>query len=179
MQADAMRINGERLSCSAASAPPVYFLLPNPPLAGQDPLAGPEPSRAALESEYLKDLGASVATAAVTAALRNTILALVACGAEPRDLVRLATDAGFPERPVRNLISRILLEAGLRRRKPGAGPRTPPQALAIAAQARSRYGTDATRFLGAAHRVSKAQDQLQARATAQAALSIPALSLKR
>jgi hypothetical protein len=154
-------------------------LLPNPPLVGEDPLARREPSRAALESEYLKDLASCVATVAATAALRNTILALVARGAEPRELIRLAIGAGFPERPVRTLISRILLEAGVRRRKAGAGPRTPPQAKAIAAQVRNQYGTDATRFLGTAHRVSKAQDQLQARATAQAALSAPPLSLKR
>jgi len=142
-----------------------------------EPVSGLDPRRAQLQ--YLDCLGHCVATASVTVALRSAILTLIGSGIDAGDLVELAINSGFPERPVRQLISKVLLEAGLRRRKTGAGPKIPPQALAIASQARSQYGDQAAWLLGAAHRVCKAEDKAEERNAARAAVSAaPAISAK-
>jgi hypothetical protein len=96
---------------------------------------------------------------------------LIACGVEAQDLVNLAISANFPAQPVRKLISNILRDAGIRRRKTGAGPKTPPEADSIADQICSQYGDDAEWFLGAAKAVCRARRKAVQRAAAQAALA--------
>ena len=142
-----------------------------------EPVSGLDTRRA--QRQYLDCLGHCAATASVTAALRSAILTLVGSGMEAGELVRLATGAGFPEQPVRRLISKVLLDAGIRRREAGVGPKIPTQARIIAAQARSRYGDEAAWLLGAAQRVCQAEDKAEERRAARAAVpAAPAISAK-
>jgi hypothetical protein len=114
--------------------------------------------RQALKSKYLECL-AAVSTVGST--LRSTVLRLVSLGVRSHELVAWAADAGYPKRQVRKILSRILLQAGVRRRRRGSGPKMPPEALAIVANVRSLYGRRATRFLRAALRLAKTQDDAE------------------
>jgi hypothetical protein len=140
---------------------------------------GPSATAARLEKEslMLKCLNCFRVATTVGSELRQAVLALVVgLEIDSREIVHRATRAGYPERPIRKLISRILLEAGLRRRKRGAGPKIRPEAVAIAATIRSQYGRRATRLLGAAHRLSKEQDAAALTAI-HPAMDQPSLSL--
>ena len=143
------------------------------------PTAAHSPERAldrqALKSKYLECL-ATVSDIGST--LRRTVLSLVSLGVQLHELVAWAADAGYPERQVRKILSRILLQAGVRRRRRGSGPKVPPEALAIVASVRSQYGRRTTRFLGAAHRLSKEHDVAE-RLAAQPANDQTALSSTR
>jgi len=103
-----------------------------------------------------------------TSALKRIIKALLDEQAAWADLVLWAVEAGARENHVRKLLSEILLEMGVRRRRRGAGPATPQEALLIVAYVRSRYGHRTLKFLRAAARAAKLQDEAQA-AEAQSA----------
>ncbi len=90
-----------------------------------------------------------------TKSLRAVVNRLRAQGIGRKTLVRWAIEAGCAERYVRSLLSQIFAEAGLRMRKPGAGPRTPREALELLADATDRYGERAEKFLRAAARAAK------------------------
>jgi hypothetical protein len=112
-----------------------------------------------LKKRYLECLRAAET---VTATLKNTVLALLRFGADWRDLVQWAASAGFRSRCVRRLLSEILLEAGIRRRKHGSGPKTPLEALAIMASVRDQYGfARARKLLRAAAHAADAEARAQ------------------
>ncbi len=88
--------------------------------------------------------------------LRQAVIGLVHLGVGREELVQWAVDAGYKQGYARVVLSRILLEAGLRARKPGAGPATPQEALVILAFATDKYGDRAEKFLRAAARAARA-----------------------
>jgi len=136
---------GKREAAQATTQPSCYSIYG----------ASPEVDREALKLRYLEGL-ARVSTIGST--LRYTVLDLVALGIKPRELVAWALEAGYPEQQVRKILSRILLQAGIRRRLSGSGPKVPPEAIAIAKSARAQFGPRATRLLGAAYRFARAQE---------------------
>jgi hypothetical protein len=88
---------------------------------------------------------------------RSVVQSLLLRGVHWKELARLATAHGHKDKYVRKLLSEILTDLGIRRRHPGAGRETPQQALLLLAYARSNYGEDAVKFLGAAHRAGRAE----------------------
>src|SRR5437016_5218463 len=87
-------------------------------------------SRDDLKGEYL----ASWATIHKgTASLRTSAIDLIHLGAKRSDLVRWAVSKGYDEKHVRSVLSKLLCRLGTRERNPGAGRRTPQQALTILA----------------------------------------------
>lgn len=93
-----------------------------------------------------------------TASLRQIISELLARGIHWRELIRLAKVHSHKDKYVRKVISQILTDLGIRRRRPGAGRVTPPRALAILADIRRQDGDDAVRLLGAAYRAGLDED---------------------
>jgi hypothetical protein len=93
-----------------------------------------------------------------TASLRQTITSLLARDVHWRLLFQWLNEAGCRDKYVRKVISQILTDAGIRRRKPGAGRRTDQRALAILAYVRQLHGEEATALLGAAWRAGRAED---------------------
>jgi hypothetical protein len=114
-----------------------------------------EQEEAALKARFLQRL------ATATAALREVVARLYAIGITRDQLIQWAVAAGHHQGYVRSLLSRLFCNTGHRRRKPGAGRKTPPEALALLAYASDRYGDRAPRFLLAAYRAAKAQTALQ------------------
>ena len=93
--------------------------------------------------------------------LRTVVRKLIESGVTWRRLTEWAVSAGYEDRYVRKLLSEVLLDIGIRRRRPGAGPRTPQEALLILAFARENYGDRAGKFLRAAYRAARAQELAQ------------------
>jgi hypothetical protein len=118
-------------------------------------------SEQALKQQYLHCLAAILVE---TATLRSVVAGLVSLGATRRDLLCWAAEAGHHAGYVRTLLSKILCDLGLRSRKAGAGPKTPPEALLILASARNQYGDNALKFLRAACRAANAERQAPAKA---------------
>jgi hypothetical protein len=106
----------------------------------------------ALKQQFLDSL-ASLSINALT--LRQTVLALIKRRFKRSQLLRWAVVAGYSEGHVRNLINRILREAGFRQRRNGGGAKTPQEAIELRDYARNRYGVKARKFLLAAYRSSK------------------------
>jgi len=90
-------------------------------------------------------------------ALRDVVNRLFDYGIPRKTLVEWGVEAGHRRSSMRNLISALLLSRGLRSRKPGAGRKVSPQALALLAIARRDYGDCASKFLLAAYRAGKAE----------------------
>ena len=103
--------------------------------------------------ECLNDLNSKTET------LRDTIVALLQIGVPWRQLVKWAEDSGHATRYVRKLISQILLDLGIRRRAPGAGPKPPPEAFSIEDSVRKLHGESTLKYLRAACLVAKARDE--------------------
>lgn len=93
-----------------------------------------------------------------TTPLRQVVSELLARGIHWRELIRLAKAHSRNDKYVRKIISQILTDLGIRRRKQGAGRVTPPRALAILAEIRRQDGDDAVRLLGAAYRAGLDED---------------------
>jgi hypothetical protein len=93
-----------------------------------------------------------------TTPLRQIVLCLLTRGVHWKDLVQWAKDHGQNDKYIRKVLSEILTDLGIRRRKPGAGRETPQDALALLAYARTQYGGQAIKLLGAAHRAGKATE---------------------
>src|SRR5260370_30752448 len=87
--------------------------------------------------------------------VRKVVNRLRALGLGRQTLVRWAVEAGYDERYIRSLLSQIFSEAGARMRKPGAGPKTPREALELLAVATDRYGEEAEKLLRAAARAAR------------------------
>ncbi len=119
--------------------------------------------RTALRRKYLECLGAVSASGE---GLRRAVFGLVRLGVGREELVEWAVGAGYAQGYARVVLSRILIEAGLRVRRPGAGPATPQEARVILAFATDKYGERAEKFLRAAVRAARAA---KTRATVQMA----------
>ena len=91
------------------------------------------------------------------ASLRQLVRDLVGRGIARRELVQWGVEAGYSTGYVRSLLSRIFKDLGLHCRKPGAGRKSPPEALALRALARKHYGERARKFLLAAYRADEAE----------------------
>lgn len=74
-----------------------------------------------------------------------------------QDLVRWPKEHGCDNPSARKILSQALTEAGIRRRKPGAGCETPQTTLALLAYALEKYGHDAIPLLSAAYRAGRAR----------------------
>lgn len=122
--------------------------------AQNQPILNNLQGKEALKKQFVHCLQ-TIAQSATT--LRNVVVALIELGGDRPELVRWAAEAGYSPGYARTLLSKILCDAGLRARKPGAGPPTPQEALVILAFAHQRYGEDAAKLLRAAARAAKAQ----------------------
>jgi hypothetical protein len=91
--------------------------------------------------------------------LREAIVGLLGLGIPWQDLTAWAKAAGHTDRYSQKLVSQILLDLGIRRRGPGAGPKSPPEAFLIERDVHELYGEDALKFLGAACIVAKARKE--------------------
>ena len=158
MRSEVVSVSGSRSKTVAGMPVTVH------PQVGRDygvvefPAEAPESPKTlpALKEDFLSAL-AGLAEGALN--LRQTVRVLVARGIKRKRLLQWAAEAGYTQGYVRTLLNEILRElTGVRQRKPGAGPKTPPQALALLAHARGLHGPLATKFLLAAYRASKAQD---------------------
>src|SRR5436305_8638257 len=110
------------------------------------------------EDKLKKEFFSRVANiASESRGLRKIIRSLLAIAVSWQEIVRWGVQAG-KEKPVRKLVSEILLELGIRRRKAGAGKHVPQQALVILAFAREQFGEKlAPKFLRAAARAAGAR----------------------
>jgi hypothetical protein len=112
-----------------------------------------------LKSQYLQCL-ASLEISLPN--LRQIVRRLLAVPVPWKLLVKWAAQAGYRNKYLRKILSEILVDAGIRRRKPGAGRETPPEALALLASLRQQHGeARAEKLLLAAYRASKSQRRTQ------------------
>src|SRR6266849_4708765 len=116
-----------------------------------------DPGREALKQQYLECLRGLSARATDT--LRQVINALVGLGIRWQQLLQWAIAAGYNDKRVRRLLSQALLDAGIRRRRSGAGPKIPQESLLIEAYARHLHGQRTLKYLRAACRVARANDE--------------------
>ena len=113
--------------------------------------------REALKQQYLECLRGLSARATNT--LRRVINALVGLGIRWQQLLQWATAAGYNDKRVRRLLNQALLDAGIRGRRSGAGPKTPQESLLIEAYARDLHGQRTLKYLRAACRVARTNDE--------------------
>ena len=111
----------------------------------------------ALKKQYLECLSGFSARATDT--LRQVITALVGLGIGGEQLLQWAIAAGDNDKGVRSLLSQTLLDAGVRRRRTGAGPKIAQESLLIEAYARDLHGQRTLKYLRAACRVARANDE--------------------
>ena len=111
----------------------------------------------ALKKQYLECLNGLSARATDT--LRRVINALVGLGIGWQQLLQWAIAAGYNDRRVRNLLSQALLDAGVRRRRGGAGPKIPQESVSIEAYVRDLHGERTLKYLRAACRAARANDE--------------------
>jgi len=122
------------------------------------PLSFSEEEREALESEFGDGLGATLSTA--VSALRAVVIRLISAGATRKRLVQIGVARGYKAGYVRTVVSQILVRVpGGRKRRAGAGPKTPKVAYAILAFARELAGEQARRGLLAAAHLAKVEDE--------------------
>lgn len=109
----------------------------------------------AVKAEYVECLAA---THDNITSLRQAIQRALAIHITWKELIQWGTQAGYHDKYIRKLLSGILLDSGIRRRKRGAGPETPQAALALLAYARDQHGDSlAEKLLLAAWRACKSQ----------------------
>src|SRR6266481_1393208 len=111
----------------------------------------------ALKKQYLQCL--SGLSAKATDTLRRVINALVGLGIGWQQLLQWAIAAGYNDKRVRRLLSQALLDPGIRRRRTGAGPKIPQESLLIEAYVRDLRGRRTLKYLRAACRVARANDE--------------------
>ena len=108
-----------------------------------------------IKRQFLECVGA---LAGDLATLRQIVQRALDSKIDWRELLKWATQAGHKDKYVRSVLSQILIDSGIRRRRRGAGPETPQAALAMLAGARQEHGDAlAEKLLLAAWRASKAQ----------------------
>ena len=130
------------------------------PMTVTAPGSNDDLGKEALKQQYLECLRGLSARATDT--LRQVINALVGLGIRWQQLLQWAIAAGYNDKRVRRLLSQALLDAGIRRRRTGAGPRIPQQSLLIEAYVRDLHGQRTLKYLRAACRVARANDQARA-----------------
>jgi len=111
----------------------------------------------ALKKQYLECLSGFSARATDT--LRQVIISLVGLGMGGEQLLQWAIAAGYNDKRVRSLLSQTLLDAGIRRRRTGAGPKIAQESLLIEAYARDLHGQRTLKYLRAACRVARTNDE--------------------
>jgi len=150
---------------SRRSLAPIDILKSEPPLRHSSPALSTEIGF--LRAEFLTCLqslaGAVLARRDAKDRLRTVVTHSFFRGVAPRTLVRWAVANGYSESHIRNVISKILRDAGLHRRNLGGGRRVPQEALAILAFCRQKFGVRATKYLAAAARAAKAENATQGR----------------
>lgn len=87
--------------------------------------------------------------------LRTAVHGLLERGVTKTLLLQWAIDAGFSEGYARTVLNRVLREEHGARRKSGAGPKTPPEAIALLDLAIQRHGEDGIKFLLSGYRAGK------------------------
>jgi hypothetical protein len=118
-------------------------------------LNGMKPSGTeALRKKFLKCFGVRAGNAA---ALRQAVKGLIDQGVCRKTLLAWAVQAGHTQGYASNLLSKILCAIGLRERRPGAGPKSSPEALELLALAETKYGERFLKVLRAAWRTGKAR----------------------
>jgi hypothetical protein len=132
----------------------------SPPVAKSAPLSLTELERKTLEAEFGDGLAASLCTA--VSALRSVVLRLVGAGATRARLLHVGLARGYTPAYVRAIVSQILPKLSDRKRKPGAGPKTPKLAYDVLAFARALVGDRARKYLLAAAHLAKIEDQRRA-----------------
>lgn len=88
--------------------------------------------------------------------LRAAVVALLDEGVDRHEMLAWSVEAGYSESYTRTLLSQVLISAGQRARKAGAGPRTSEDALTLAQTAIEMYGDNAAKVLLASYRALKA-----------------------
>jgi len=111
-----------------------------------------------LKEQYLDCLRA-VSANRIT--LRSVISELLSRGAGWNHMVRWAVEAGYDQNWARKIISEVLREGGIRRRRSGGGRETPQEALTLLAFARREYGERAGNLLRAAARAAKKEEVMK------------------
>lgn len=119
--------------------------------------------RQALKEQFLSGLAAVSRDAGQ---LRATVGALVKRGVSKSLMLAWAVSAGYSEGYAATVLNRILRQETGAKRKSGAGPKTPPEALALLALVLERHGEQGIRFLLAAYRAGKARAASKAGASA-------------
>jgi len=97
------------------------------------------------------------AAGAKACSFKQCINQLLHKGVPWQDLIRWPKERGFDNPYARKILSQALTEAGIRRRKPGAGRETPQAALAMLAFATAKHGEDGIPLLLAAYRAGRAR----------------------
>jgi hypothetical protein len=97
------------------------------------------------------------AAGAKACSFKQCINALLQQGVPWQDLIRWPKEQGCDNLYARKILSQVLTEAGIRRRKSGAGRETPPAAYKIHDAIVQEYGGDGIPLLLAAYRLGKAR----------------------
>jgi hypothetical protein len=124
------------------------------------------PNYSELKLRFLEAL----AGLAATSTLKTTVGALHRLGVRRDTLIRWGIEAGYSERRLRRLVSRIWLCGGERLRRRGAGPCTLPEARAVLATVRREYGTERAEKLLRAALYLAAAERRETRKPAAAAV---------
>ena len=124
--------------------------------ADASPVGAGDSEVEALKKQYSDGLGASLEAA--TAVLRPVIEKLLPFGIGRKTLVAWGVAAGYSKGYVETLLSRLMCQAGARKRQPGAGPKTPQGALLILRFACDHFGEETgLRYLLAGYRAGRRQ----------------------
>ena len=93
--------------------------------------------------------------------LRSLVTEMLGTGINPQTIVSWSKEHGYTQKHIQGLLSRILIDLGIRRRKRGAGPKSPEAAVLIEAWVRDRHQAHTLKLLRAACRVAQANDEAQ------------------
>jgi len=119
------------------------------------PTVAGEPGVADLKQKLLSCLEAHSHRPAT---LRRIFKELLHRGVRWQQILGWAAQAGYCNNSIRKLLSEVLIELGIRRRKRGAGPKIPHESELLASYIRQLHGASSVKLARAACRILKAQD---------------------